>query len=94
VRRAAKVDHTQTAIIDALKRVGVSVEVIGKPVDLLICCRGETALMECKTPASEGGRDRLTKDQVDFIARWPGTVFIVRSPEEAVRVAIGERAMA
>jgi hypothetical protein len=50
--------------------------------------------MECKTPASEGGRDRLTKEQVDFIARWPGTVHVVRSPEEAVRVAVGERAMA
>jgi hypothetical protein len=94
MRRAARTDATQASIIEALKRAGVSVEVIGKPVDLLICCRGETALMECKTPASEGGRDRLTKDQVDFIARWPGTVFIVRSPEEAVRVAIGERAMA
>jgi hypothetical protein len=96
MRRAARTDATQAAIIEALKRAGVSVEVIGKPVDLLICCRGVTALMECKSmrPTSEGGSNGLTKDQVEFIARWPGTVHIVRSPEQAVRAAVGEKAMA
>ena len=91
MRRAARVDENQQAIVDALKRVGVSVEIIGKPVDLLICCRGETALLEVKNP--DGG-DRLTKDQVEFIARWPGKIHIARSVEEALRLVLGAEAMA
>ena len=91
MRRAARVDENQQAIVDALKRVGVSVEIIGKPVDLLICCRGETALLEVKNP--DGG-DRLTKDQVEFIARWPGKIHIARSVDEALRLVLGAEAMA
>jgi hypothetical protein len=91
MRRAAKVDDNQGAVVDALRRCSVSVEVIGKPVDLLLCCRGETSLMEVKNPA---GKDELTKDQVEFIARWPGKIHIARSPEEAVRLVLGEKAMA
>lgn len=96
MRRAANIDKNQTAIVDALRRVGVSVEVIGKPLDLLVCCRGETSLVECKAPrpTSEGGSHGLTKDQVEFIARWPGKVHIVRSEDEAVRAVLGEKAMA
>ena len=90
MRRAARKDDNQGAVVEALKRVGVSVEVIGRPVDLLICCRGVTSVMEVK---NEEGRDRLTADQVRFIERWPGKVHVVRTPEEAVRAAIGEEAM-
>jgi hypothetical protein len=96
MRRAARVDSTQAAVVDALKRVGVSVEIIGKPVDLLLCCRGVTSIMEVKNPerTSSDPESRLTKAQVEFIARWPGQLFIVRSPEEAVRLVLGEKAMA
>ena len=63
-----------------LRTCGISVEVIGKPVDLLICVKGVTELVEVKTV--EG---RLTKEQADFILRWPGKVHIVRSVEQALR---------
>lgn len=89
MRRAAKIDDSQTEIVKALRAVSVSVEIIGKPLDLLLCHRGETALMECK---SEGGR--FTKDQVEFIARWPGKIHVAKTAEEAVRLVIGEKAMA
>lgn len=89
MRRASKIDDNQPDIIRALKAIGVSVEIIGKPVDLLICHRGETALLECK--ALDG---RFTKDQVEFMARWPGKVIVARTPEEAVRLVLGEKAMA
>lgn len=96
MRRAARADKNQAAIVDALKRVGVSVEVIGKPVDLLLCCRGETSLMEVKNPerTSDDPESRWTKAQVEFIARWPGKVHVARTPEEAVRLALGEEVMA
>lgn len=92
MRRAARTDSNQAAVVDALKRVGVSVEIIGQPFDLLICCRGETSLMEVKNPdrTSEDPQSRLTKAQLEFISRWPGKIHIVRTPEEAVRVVIGE----
>ena len=88
-RRAARIDDNQPDIIRALKAVGCSVEIIGKPMDLLICHRGETILLECK--ATDG---RYTKDQVEFLARWPGRVIVARSAEEAVALVVGPRAMA
>jgi hypothetical protein len=89
------VDLTQKAIVEALRRCGVAVEVIGKPLDLLVCCRGETSLVECKSAkdvhrmAGEG----LTKDEVEFIARWPGRIHVVKTPEEAIRAVLGEEVM-
>lgn len=46
--------------------------------------------MEIKNP---DGKNTLTKDQIEFIARWPGKIHIVRSPEEAVAAVIGPEAM-
>jgi len=86
LRHAAKTDDNQAEIVKALRSVGVSVEYIKLPVDLIICHRGQTSLMEIKTP--EG---RLTKDQVEFIARWPGKIHIVKSPQEAINAVIGEQ---
>lgn len=96
MRRAARTDSNQAAIIEALKRVGVSVEIIGKPVDLLICCRGQTMLLEVKNPSrtSEQPESRWTKEQAEFFVRWPGKVHIARTAEEAVRLVLGEEAMA
>lgn len=91
MRRAAKVDGNQADIVRALRLIGVSVEIIGKPVDLLICHRGETRLIEVKNP---DGSDRPTLAQIEFYQRWPGVVHIVRSPEEAVKMVLGEKVMA
>ena len=90
-RRAAKIDDNQPDIIRALKACGIQVEIIGKPVDLLVYNprSQETSLVECK--ALDG---RLTEDQVKFIARWSGPVHIVRSAEEAVAAVLGEKVMA
>ena len=90
MRQAAQVDANQAAVVHALRACGVSVEYIKKPLDLLVCCRGVTSLVEIKNP---DGFNRLTKDQVEFIARWPGTVHIVRSPAEAVAAVLGKEAM-
>jgi len=95
VRRAAKIDGTQTAIVDALRRCGVHVECIGKPVDLLCSWRGSWFVVEVKSPrpTSEGGAHGLTKDQVEFIGRSNGPVHIVRTPDEAIRAVLGAEVM-
>ena len=85
MRRAARVDANQQAIVERLRECSVMVEIIGQPVDLLVCCRGQTSLVEVK-----GEDGRLTKSQVEFISRWPGKIHVVRTPDEAVRAVLGE----
>lgn len=91
MRRAAKVDATQAAIVDALRRCGVAVECIGMPLDLLCCHRGRTLLLECK---NADGKDQITKGQAEFLSKWPGEVYIVRTPDEAIRAVLGAEVMA
>jgi hypothetical protein len=83
------VDATQEAIVKALRQLGVQVECIGKPVDLLLCFRGETSLMEVKSP---GGR--FTKDQLDFFGRWSGKIHVAHNPNEAIRALLGDKVLA
>lgn len=90
MRRAANVDKNQGAIVNALRHIGVAVEIIGKPVDLLYWHRGVYGLIEVKNP---DGFDRMTKEQTEFLARWPGPIHIVRSVDEAVAAVVGADAM-
>lgn len=92
VRHAAKVDANQAAIVKALKSAGINVEVIKQPFDLAIWHpRIQTAFAEVKNP---DGKNAFTKQQLEFIARWPGRILVFRSPEDAVRQVLGEEAMA
>jgi hypothetical protein len=97
MRRAARTDANQAEIMAALKRVGVSCEYIKQPFDLVVYNprRAETAFVECKNPerTSKDPNSRLTKAQLDFISRWPGKIYVVRSAEDAVRQVLGEEVM-
>lgn len=85
-RTVHRSDANQSLVVDALRKVGVSVEVIGRPVDLLVYSkRNGMLLMEVKNP--NGGK--LTKDQVEFIARWPGPIHVVETVEQALQIAVG-----
>jgi hypothetical protein len=88
MRHAARTDATQGEIVKALRACGCAVYVAKLPLDLLVCCRGETLLVEVK---EEGGR--LTKVQEAFLETWPGKILIVRGPEDAVRQVLGADAM-
>lgn len=83
MRRAAKVDLSQLAIVRALRQSGCQVQTlaaVGRGVpDLLVGRASRLWLLECKT-----GKGELTPAQRAWHALWP--VFIVRSPEEALRV--------
>lgn len=89
MRNAARTDANQSEVVDALKKIGCAVVYIKLPTDLLVWHRGRTFLMEVKMPDG-----RLTKDQVEFIASWPGEVHVVRDAQEAVAAAVGKEAMA
>lgn len=89
VRRAARVDDNQRGIVDALRAVGATVEIIGQPIDLLVGYRGATHLLEVKDPSKRPSARRFTPLQEKFFRSWRGgPATKVETPEEALR-AIG-----
>ena len=91
MRRAARTDSNQQAVIDRLREANFKVKYIKEPVDLLVAGinprtgRRTNVLMEVKV---DGGR--LTKQQVEFIAEWPGPLHIVKTGDEAVEIMVEE----
>lgn len=90
MRRAARTDDNQDEIVKALRKCGFQVEIIGKPVDLLVANRQRTFILEVK---NEDGADRLTQYQIEFLARWPGEFHIVKTVSQALEAALGKKAM-
>ena len=83
MRRAARVDANQEAIVSALRAAGAYVWIVGLPVDLLVGFRNHTYLVEIKTDAKK----RLTPLQADFFENWKGgTLARVDNPESALRM--------
>lgn len=93
LRRAARVDGPQPAIVEALRKIGARVahtHMVGNGFpDLVACFRGRNVLLEVKAPG-----EKPNKEQVEFIAAWGGELHVVHSPEEAVALLIGKEAMA
>jgi hypothetical protein len=86
VRRAARVDANQDAVISALRAAGASVLVIGQPVDLLVGLAGRTLLMEVKNPDSRYGKKGANENQQSFMSTWNGgPVSLVDGPDAALR---------
>jgi hypothetical protein len=78
----AAVDHNQSAIVDALRKVGAKVEIIRKPLDLLVGFNRRTYILEVKQV-----KGRISQGQEDFIREWPGDIAcVVRSASEALAV--------
>jgi hypothetical protein len=89
-----RVDHNQQLIVDALRQVGASVQVLsefGRGVpDLLIGItthqgKAVNVLVEIKNPA---GRCDLTDAERRWISAWRGQVAICRTPEEVLAVLV------
>jgi len=92
LRRAAKVDDNQAAIVAALRAIGCTVQslaAIGKGCpDLLVGCNGKTALIEVKDGSKSPSERRLTPEQLKWHAKWNGgTLAVVCDVESAIRVA-------
>lgn len=84
---AKRADGNQRDVIAALEKIGCSVYIVGRPVDLLVGFRHFNFLIECKTTETRYGReDRGTDVQNDFIKSWKGQVRKVWTPEEAVEL--------
>lgn len=98
--RAKRRDVAEPAIVEALRGAGAYVaRVDGDGLfDLLVGFKGQTFLLEVKTPQKngrarsrnhEGGRGELKPRQADFLDEWcGGPVAVVHTSEEAL-AAIG-----
>ena len=95
MRRAARVDSTHAAIVQALRKVGCQVKDTSRVgqgfPDLIVRARKgdiwqspRILLMEVKS-----ARGKLNAEQKEFIASWPETL-VVRSVSEAL-AAVGVR---
>lgn len=97
MRRAAKVDANQTAIVRVLRKIGCSVQplhAVGKGCpDLLV---GRTFadgskrnyLLEVKDGAKPPSARELTADQQAWLDKWQGPAVVVSSESEAL-AAVG-----
>jgi hypothetical protein len=95
MRRKAKVDSTQPAIVDALKKAGATVQHLhavgaGCP-DLLAGFRGQNFLLEVKPDFGSPSSRKLRKNQQEWHEGWKGHVAVVETPGAALAVigAIG-----
>jgi hypothetical protein len=90
MRRAAKIDANHTAIVQALRAVGATVQSlasVGKGCPDLLCgYRGNNVLLEVKDGDKPPSARRLTPDEQEWHATWAGQVCIVESIDDALRV--------
>lgn len=92
LRRAAKVDANQRAVVSALRGAGATVQLLhavgeGCP-DLLVGHRGVNHLLEVKDGDKPPSAQKLTPQQEIWHRDWRGVSAVVNSPEAAL-AAIG-----
>lgn len=84
MRRAARIDNVHTEIVDALRKMGASVQSLagighGCP-DLLVGYQGRDYVIEVKTK-----KGTLTEAELEWATAWKGRHRILRSVEDVVR---------
>ena len=92
-RRASKVDANQRDLVEALRRSGVSVQLLhtqgGGCPDLLCGYRGHNYLLEVKDGSLPPSARKLRGPQPEWHASWRGQVAVVCSYDEAMGVITG-----
>ncbi len=86
LRRAARVDANQPDIVKALRKVGATVFVIGRPVDLLVGYRNKNWIFEVKDPDQPAWDRKLTSFQQTFFDEWRGQRDKIETAEEAIKI--------
>lgn len=93
MRKAARIDDNQKMIVNVLRQIGASVQSLaatGKGVpDLLVGYRGINYLFEVKDGNKVISQQKLTPDQQDWHSAWRGSVFVVTSEDEALKILKG-----
>lgn len=88
MRRAARVDANQEAIVEALRKIGCRVHTMqamgGGFPDLLVSFRGMLSLIEVKDGSKPPSQRKLTPAQEKWHAEWGDDVRVVKSVQEAI----------
>lgn len=86
--RAAKIDANQNEIVDALRKIGCSVQIlssVGKGCPDLICgFNGLNLFIEIKDGGKPPSARKLTPDQLVWHNKWNGQVVVVSTIDEAI----------
>lgn len=89
MRRAARTDENQRAIVKALQQIGCSVaplSSVGSGIpDLLVGYRARNYLLEVKDGDKPPSERKLTPDQVAWHTSWRGQSAVVHSIDDAIR---------
>ena len=90
MRKAAKTDANHSQVVNALRQVGASVQSLaatgkGCP-DLLVGYYGINYLMEVKDGDKVLSKQKLNIDQEHWHSIWRGSVHIVKSVDEALKI--------
>jgi Holliday junction resolvase len=90
MRQIARIDTNQPEIVQALRDIGASVAITsmigaGFP-DIVVGYRGVNYLIEIKDGAKPPSKRQLTFDEQKFHDLWRGTVIVVNSVDEALKV--------
>ena len=90
MRKAAKTDANHSQVVNALRQVGASVQSLaatdkGCP-DLLVGYLGINYLMEIKDGDKVLSKQKLNIDQEHWHNFWRGSVYVVKSVDEALKI--------
>ena len=96
MRRAARADDNQPAIVEALRQCGATVAITSKLgggyPDLTVGYRGVTFMMELKDGDKSPSERKLTPAEEKFHREWRGgPLHVVNSVREALQVIEGWR---
>lgn len=90
MRKAARIDANQSAIVTQLRQAGATVQMLtvmgGGVPDLLVGYRSVNHLIEVKNPLKSPSGRSLTPDQVTWHDLWRGSVSVVETPQQALAV--------
>lgn len=90
MRRAARIDQSQTEIVAGLRQAGCSVlslAAVGDGCPDILCGKqGVNLLMELKTGSKSPSRRELTPAQLEFLVHWRGTAVVVKTLQEALEM--------
>lgn len=90
MRQAARTDANQTAIVEAFRKAGASVQIlsaVGKGCpDLLVGFSKMNILVEVKDGEKSPSERRLTPCEKKWHMGWKGQVAVIYSPEQAAQL--------
>lgn len=84
---ARRTDANLTAIVEELRRLGLSVHVLNDVVDLVVGYGGLSMLVEVKDGAKPPSRRQLTPAQLKFRETWTGGIRLVTCLQDARETA-------